>query len=134
MTMWKTLFAFSLFAVASCVAATTTTSLKTKPHLGEWGVDLTGMDNSVKPGDDFFLYVNGKWLANAQIPADRTSTGSFQTLRILSEQRMKDLITELKTKPYSQLSTDEKKIRDLYDAFLDTNAIEQNGRHLRKKI
>lgn len=125
--MWKTVFAFSLFAFAGCLTATGATPSKTKPALGEWGVDLTGMDSSVKPGNDFFLYVNGKWLANAQIPPDRASTGSFQTLQILSEKRIKDIITELKTKPYSRLSTEEKKIRDLYDAFLDTNAIEKNG-------
>ena len=40
---------------------------------GTWGVDLDGMDRSVKPGDDFFKYVNGKWAATTQIPADKTA-------------------------------------------------------------
>ena len=43
------------------------------------------MDKSVKPGDNFFLYVNGNWLKTAAIPPDRSQTGSFQDLQILSE-------------------------------------------------
>ena len=43
------------------------------------------MDKSVKPGDNFFLYVNGNWLKTAVIPPDRSQTGSFQDLQILSE-------------------------------------------------
>ena len=66
-----------------------------KPTFGAWGVDLSGMDKSVKPGDDFFDYANGTWFKNAVIPADRTSTGSFQDLAILSEKRMKDIVAEL---------------------------------------
>src|SRR5689334_10868451 len=66
-----------------------------KATLGTWGVDLSGMDTSVKPGDDFFDYANGTWYKNAVIPADRTSTGSFPGLTILSEQRMTAIVKEL---------------------------------------
>jgi putative endopeptidase len=96
-----------------------------KPTLGAWGVDLTGMDKSVKPGDDFFDYVNGTWYKNAVIPPDRTATGSFPDLTILSEQRMAALVKGLETK--SQPNAEERKIRDLYDAYADTGAIEKNG-------
>ena len=44
-------------------------------HFGSWGVDLTGMDKSVKPGDDFDRYVNGAWKARTEIPADQPMTG-----------------------------------------------------------
>ena len=50
---------------------------------------------SVKPGDNFFRYVNGSWLKTAQIPADRSSTGSFQDLQILSEQRLSAIVDDL---------------------------------------
>jgi putative endopeptidase len=98
-----------------------------KPELGTWGVDLTSMDTSVKPGDDFFSFVNGKWLKTAEIPADRSSVGSFQALQILSEKRMRDLVAGLQGKPYDQLSPEEKKLRDLYEAFVNTQQIETNG-------
>jgi putative endopeptidase len=97
------------------------------PKFGKWGVDLTSLDSSVKPGDNFFLHVNGGWLKHAQIPADRSSTGSFQDLQILSEDRLKTIVADMEKKPRQQLSDEERKLRDLYDAFVDTTAIEAQG-------
>src|SRR5262249_13586613 len=94
---------------------------------GTWGVDLTSMDTSVKAGDNFFLHVNGKWLATAVIPPDRSQTGSFQDLQILSEQRLKTIVGDMENQPYSRLNTEQRKLRDLYDAFVDTAAIESRG-------
>ena len=97
------------------------------PSFGKWGVDLSSMDKSAKPGDNFFNYVNGKWLKTATIPLDRSQTGSFQDLQILSERRMRAIMDDLAKKPAASLSPEEKKLRDLYDAFEDTKAIEANG-------
>ncbi|HXR95210.1 MAG TPA: M13 family metallopeptidase [Rhizomicrobium sp.] len=98
-----------------------------KPKFGDFGVDLSAMDKSVKPGDNFFLYTNGNWLKAAVIPPDRSQTGSFQDLQILSEQRMRAIVDELEKKPYAGLTTEQKKLRDLYDAYEDRAAIEANG-------
>ena len=86
-----------LLAGSACIAIALTSAQAqdNKPMFGTWGVDLTSMDRSVKPGDDFFLYVNGTWLKSAVIPADRTSTGAFEDLEILSENRMKSIVGEL---------------------------------------
>ena len=100
---------------------------QTHPTYGGWGVDLSSMDRSVKPGDNFFLFVNGTWLKTATIPADRTSTGSFQDLQILSEQRMKAIVGELESRPANQLDAEAKQLRDLYDAYVDTSAIDAAG-------
>ena len=43
------------------------------PKMGEWGIDLAGMDRSVAPGADFFGYVNGNWARTTEIPADRSN-------------------------------------------------------------
>jgi putative endopeptidase len=117
----------TLLMGAAVLLAASVTAAPVKPDLGTWGVDTSSMDRSVRPGDNFFLYVNGNWLKTVQIPPDRTSIGSFQQLQILSEQRMKAIIAELEAKPYDQLSPEEKKLRDLYDAFLDQKQIEANG-------
>jgi putative endopeptidase len=101
--------------------------LAQSPKLGKWGVDLTSLDTTVKPGDNFFLHINGGWLKTATIPADRASTGSFQDLQILSENRLKTIVADLKKKPERRLSVEERKLRDLYDAFVDTAAIEAHG-------
>jgi putative endopeptidase len=97
------------------------------PRFGTWGVDLSSMDKTVKPGDNFFDYVNGKWLKTATIPPDRSQTGSFEDLQILSERRMRAIMDDLAKKPAASLAPEEKKLRDLYDAFEDTKAIEANG-------
>jgi putative endopeptidase len=95
------------------------------PKLGKWGVDLSGLDDNVKPGDNFFLHVNGNWLKAVKIPPDRSQVGSFQTLQILSEERLKTIVGELAAKP--DVTGEERKLRDLYESFVDTDAIEKAG-------
>src|ERR1700742_148029 len=124
--MKKIVAALAGVAAVACVAVAATAPAG-KPAFGAWGVDLTGMDKSVKPGDDFFDYANGAWFKRTEIPADRTSTGSFQGLQILSENRMKELVAGLEARDYATLSPEEKQIRDLYDAFTDTAGIEKRG-------
>jgi putative endopeptidase len=116
-----------LAAALSLGCAVAAMSAPEKPTLGAWGVDLTAMDRSVKPGDDFFSYVNGSWVKKTTIPAERSSIGAFQLLRILSEKRMKDIVAGLQAKPYDQLTPEEKKLRDLYEAFTNEKQIEANG-------
>ncbi|HEU0161410.1 MAG TPA: M13 family metallopeptidase [Rhizomicrobium sp.] len=99
-------------------------------RLGKWGVDLTSLDPAVKAGDNFFLHVNGGYLKTAEIPPDRSSMGSFQELQIRSEQRLKSIVDDL-AKPEAQrtspLTGEERKLRDLYDSFTDSAAIEARG-------
>jgi putative endopeptidase len=90
---------------------------------GTWGIDISGMDQSVRPGDSFFDYVNGTAVKEMVIPADRTSYGSFLQLRELSENRMKVLVTGLAAQ--TGLSGDDGKIANLYNAMLDEAAIEK---------
>ncbi len=110
-------------AALSCVAFAATE----KAAIAPWGFDLSGMDTSVKPGDDFFEYANGNWFKRTTIPSDRTSIGSFQQLRIDSENRMKALIADLHAKPAASLTPEEHQILDLYDGFTDTAGIEARG-------
>jgi putative endopeptidase len=97
-----------------------------KTVFGRWGVDLSGMDKTVKPGDDFFRYVNGTWYDKAVIPPDRTSTGSFLDLDIQSEDKVRTIVNGLETRK-DHLSPDEKRVRDLYQSYLDTARVEQLG-------
>jgi putative endopeptidase len=92
---------------------------------GTWGVDLEGMDRTVKPGDDFFKYVNGKWAASTEIPADRTSFGAFALLRDLSEARVRALLDRWAADETLKGATDEAKVAALYRTFLDEATAEK---------
>ena len=54
-----------------------------------------GMDPSVRPQDDLFGHVNGRWLETAEIPPDRSAWGAFHVLAEEAEQQVKDIIEEL---------------------------------------
>ena len=90
---------------------------------GEFGIQTQWMDASVKPGDDFNAYVNGKWIAEKQIPADRSRYGSFVELDDLSEQRVHAILDELAAATPAP-GTPEARIAAAYKAFMDTAAIE----------
>src|ERR1043166_4898615 len=91
LSLLAVLFTTAAYAADATTAATSSTSTAAKRY-GTWGIDLDAMDKSVKPGDDFFRYVNGKWAATAQIPADKTSYGAFAMLRDLSEVRVHEIL------------------------------------------
>lgn len=95
------------------------------PEIGQWGFDLTGMDRSVKPGDDFFRYANGTWYDHATIPPDRASTGSFLDLSIRSENEVQAIIADLDK--MQNPSPIERKVRDLYHSYVDMDRIERLG-------
>ena len=116
-----------LALILSLVAAPVLAQDIPSPQFGTWGVDLSALDKSVKPGDNFFQYSAGNWLKAAVIAPDRSQSGAFQDLQILSERRMRAIIDDLEKKPEASLSPDERKLRDLYDAYEDTAAIEAAG-------
>jgi len=99
---------------------------KSKATLGSFGIDLDNIDESVKPGDNFFKYVNGLWIENTEIPADRSRFGGFGILRDLSEDRVKVIIEEAAAKN-APAGSDEQKVGDFYASFMDMDAIEAAG-------
>ncbi|TWI12029.1 M13 family metallopeptidase [Aerolutibacter ruishenii] len=93
---------------------------------GSWGIDTAGMDRSVKPGSDFFGYVNGAWAKNTEIPSDRSSYGSFMVLRDLSEARVRTLVEGYALGDPAK-DGDAAKVAALYRGFMDEAAIEALG-------
>src|SRR4051794_18859960 len=61
--------------IALAVGSPALSAPANKPVFGDWGYDASAMDNSVKPGDDFFAYVNGSWDKRTQIDPQRTFAG-----------------------------------------------------------
>jgi predicted metalloendopeptidase len=96
-----------------------------KAAIGAWGFDTAGMDKSVKPGDDFYRYANGKWLSTEKIPPDQVDWGAFTTLAVQTETQLHEILEALPADPAS--GSNEQKARDFYRAYLDADAIEKAG-------
>lgn len=94
---------------------------------GSWGIDLTGMDPSQKPGDNFYGYVNGAWAERTEIPPDKTSIGSFDILEDVSEERVHAIIKDWAHHSQLVAESDEEKVASIYRSFLNEEIIENLG-------
>src|SRR5690606_36932834 len=90
------------------------------------GIDLGHVDERVRPQDDLFEHVNGRWLAEHEIPADRALDGAFRTLADKAEVDVRTIIEEAAASG-AEPGTDAQKIGDLYTSFMDTATIEAAG-------
>jgi len=118
----STIALLAVFATAAFAADQTSTTAK---RFGTWGIDTSGMDTSVKPGDDFNRYVNGKWIDSTQIPADRTSYGAFPMLTELSEARVHAILDGWAADKTLKPGSDEAKVAIIYRTFLDEATAEK---------
>ncbi len=84
------------------------------------GIDKSDFDTSVRPQDDLFDYVSGTWLVNTEIPADKARWGTFDALRAQSQRDIRNLVEEVSAADNVQDGSPTQKIRDFYNAFMDT--------------
>ncbi len=103
--------------------ATTITSCSTNP---EKAIDLSNLDTSVNPAEDFDNYANGGWKEKNPIPDDKSRFGTFDKLRDEAEVQVKTLFEEIITSEH-EAGSNGQKIADLYNSGMDTNTIEGLG-------
>jgi putative endopeptidase len=84
------------------------------------GIDTSLMDKSVSPKDDFFKFVNGTWLKNTEIPADKIRWGSFDELRQKTDVDALAILNEASKNPIYESGTDQGKAIKLYKSIMDT--------------
>ena len=89
-------------------------------------LDLTNVLSDVRPQDDLFRHVNGVWLRDAEIPADRARFGAFDELRMESEDRVRKIIDECAASAATP-GSNARKIGDVYRSFMDEKRIEELG-------
>ena len=106
-------------------ADTQTEAPAAKAEIGSFGVDLTARDESVKPGDDFFMYASGTWYENYELPADKTRFGAFNALADRSEEQVKQIIDDIMAS--DNLTAEEQLVHDYYTAYMDTETINAKG-------
>ncbi len=90
------------------------------------GLDTAGMNPAVAPGDDFYAYANGGWLAATPIPADKASYGASSILIDQTRQQTVALIQDA-GKAGPGASAEARKVADFYAAFMDEAGIEAKG-------
>jgi putative endopeptidase len=90
------------------------------------GIDLSYVDSAARPQDDLFGHVNGRWLADYEIPADRATDGAFRTLFDRAEEQVRDLITQAAGSNPAP-GTDKQRIGDLYASFIDEDTVARVG-------
>src|SRR3978361_1158948 len=115
------ILATSLIALSSC---TNQDGVKTATRTEFF--DKSGIDSTIKPGDNFFLYANGAWMKKVVIPDDQSGWGSFYTLYDDNQKNLRGLLEEAEKSSASKGSL-EQKTGDYYASGMDTVAIENRG-------
>ncbi|MFC5460155.1 M13 family metallopeptidase [Massilia niabensis] len=116
-----------LSAVATFAHAGDTAPQAAKPGQPISGIDTQFIDPSVRPQDDFFTHLNGKWLKATEIPADKASHGTFMQLRDDSQIQVRAIVEAAQKDPSKKAGTDVQKIGDLYASFMDEARLETLG-------
>ena len=90
-------------------------------------IELGNMDESINPADDFFRYCNNNWLKNNPIPEEYTTFGAFTEIDQRNEKLIQSIIDEVSNDTNAIQGSMSQKIRDFYNAGMDTVAINERG-------
>ena len=91
------------------------------------GIATQYFDSEVRPQDDFYRFVNGKWLEETQIPPDRSNYGAFVELDVKAKEDLRAIIKEAVADTDAPRGSDTRKVADFYRSFMDTVAVERRG-------
>ncbi len=91
------------------------------------GVLLENFDTSVRPQDDFYRYVNGRWLAETTIPEDKSNYGSFTILADKAKKDLRDIIEAAANDSQRKHGSEVQKVGDFYSSYMDLDTIESLG-------
>ena len=119
--MNKILITISIFSVLLAFESCKQPTVAEQKFLSE-----TALDSAVSPGENFFMYANGKWYDSAKIPSTENGVGSFQNLQNSTRVRLKGILDSI-SKTNSTAGSIEQKVGDLYTAAMDSTTIEKRG-------
>ena len=118
---------FNTISKTLLTAVLFTSALQVNAQQKSTGINLSMMDQSVSPKDDFFLFVNGTWIKNTEIPADKTRWGSFDALRETTDNDALSILQKAATNAKYTSSTDQGKAVNMYKVVMDTVARNKQG-------
>jgi len=125
--MRKILFGFLLMILWISSCSDGDHSTENRDESGAHGLDLTLMDTTVSPADDFYSFVNGNWMKSAKIPEDRGRWGSFDELRIETGKNTLKAMEEVLLREDLDLDSDVGKAATFYTVAMDTIALNALG-------
>ena len=111
-------------SLAAALLLAATSLAASAPRYGTWGVDIADMDRTVRPGDDFFAYVEGTWLRNHPIPADKSGAGYNYELPDETELQVRAIVEDAEQHPADPVS---RQVGDFWAAWMDEGGIEARG-------
>jgi putative endopeptidase len=91
------------------------------------GLDMTAVDPTTRPGDDFFQYASGAWLARTKIPADKPFMTEAQGMRDRTEARLREIIEAAAANSARMPSTAEGKVGAFYKSFMNAQRLDELG-------
>jgi putative endopeptidase len=112
---------------AAAIAFVASTGFTATPFYPPFGLDLNAPDKSTRPGDDFFQYSNGTYLANLQIPADQVSAGKRFDISKRTEANLHALLEQAAQNVGENPGDVQGKVGAMYAAFMNEAAIEAAG-------
>jgi len=99
----------------------------TAPTTASPAIDVAELNRDVRPQDDFWSFVNGKWIARTEIPADQARWGSFILLREQSREDVLEIIRDLSARTDLPAGAGTRKVADLYRSFMDEARADELG-------
>ena len=112
-------------ATATAAAPAAATAAAPLPTLRS-GIDLQYVDSSVRPQDDVYQHLNGKWLSDYQLPADKAGVGSFTIVQDKTEEQLRTIVDVLDQAPGNE-DPEAKKLADLYASYMNEDHLEALG-------
>lgn len=111
--------------IGLCLAISTVSLRAAKPEVKS-GVDTSAIDPAVRPQDDMFRHINGTWLKNTEIPAERAVYGSFVVLAEKAEADLRKIIEEAAA-ANAEPGSEARKVGDMFASFMDEATIDKKG-------
>lgn len=125
--MTRSIVVSAAVLIAACGSGAPAPAVPTPAAMPKSGIERAHFDPAVRPQDDLYRAVNGRWLASADIPADKSSYGSFSRLGDEAEAQLRRIVEELAARPDHAAGSVERKVGDYYASFMDEARIEALG-------